>query len=882
VSVTTERPRRAGPGRSGARGFWPLRDLPVLGWLAAAAVVAFVHPFVPEPRWLLLHLLLLGAAGHAILVWSRYFADTLLRVGATPRARQSVRLAMFDLGALVVTAGVVGGRWPVVLLGALGVVAAVLWHVATLLAHLRGRFSSRFAATVHYYVAAGTLLPVGAALGVWMAVGIAEPLDTRVRLAHVTVNILGWVGLTVLGTLVTLWPTMLRTRIDERSERLSRAALPTFVAAIATVAAGAAADATLLSALGLAAYLAGVLVLARPWFAVTLRKPPSSFPTWSVAAGLTWFVGCLSWLLVGVLRASGWVEVGGLVQAVAPYLAAGFVAQVLLGALSYLVPVVLGGGPAVVRATNRAMDAGGALRVTVTNLGLLVCVLPVPSLVRVVASVLVLGALAVFVPVLLRAVAARHRGVDAADGSRPRGQNAGLAAVGVALVVLAVAGGAALDPAALGRGGEPAAAGVAPTGRTVEVDVDMRDMRFEPDRIEVDAGDRLVVTVRNVDTDVHDLVLESGHDSGRLAPGEEAVVDVGVVGRGLEGWCSVVGHRQMGMTLRVDARGASDDTGEEVSGQADGEVASAAGGEAARSAPDALGGHAAAGSASAPGFEAHDPVLPPLGTERVHRHTLRVSQVEREVAPGVTQELWTFGGTAPGPTLHGRVGDRFEITLVNDGTIGHSIDFHAGVRAPDEVMRTIAPGESLVYRFTATRAGIWMYHCSTMPMSAHIANGMFGAVVIEPPDLPAVDRSYVLVQSEQYYGPQGGPVDMDALLDEQPDAVVFNGYADQYHHAPLRFDAGDRVRIWVLDAGPSRASSFHVVGGQFDTVFSEGAWLLGGPGGPSRDGGAQVLPLLPAQGGFVELTLDEPGNYPFVSHAMVDAERGARGLLHVH
>jgi nitrite reductase (NO-forming) len=193
-------------------------------------------------------------------------------------------------------------------------------------------------------------------------------------------------------------------------------------------------------------------------------------------------------------------------------------------------------------------------------------------------------------------------------------------------------------------------------------------------------------------------------------------------------------------------------------------------------------------------------------------------------------------------------------------------------------MRTIPPGGSLVYRFRAEHAGIWMYHCSSMPMSAHIANGLFGAVVIEPPDLPPVDRSYVLVQSELYLGPQGGPVDVDKLQAEEPDLVVFNGYADQYDHAPLPAEAGDRVRIWVLDAGPDRATSFHVVGGQFDTVYAEGAYLL--RRGESR-GGSQSLALQPAQGGFVELTFPQAGHYPFVSHVMVDAERGAHGLFDV-
>ncbi|KRE95048.1 copper oxidase [Nocardioides sp. Soil774] len=861
---------------SGTRGFWPIRDLPVVGWLLAAVVVALVHRWVPEARWLLLHLLLLGAAGHAILVWSRYFADTLLRGPATPRREQSIRLATFDLGAIAVTVGVSLGGWLLVLAGAVAVAAAVTWHVVSLARGLRARFRSRFAPTVHYYLAAGALLPVGATLGVWLARGLSDPLDARVRIAHASINVLGWVGLTVLGTLVTLWPTMLRTRLAEGAEKASRVALPLLVAGIGLVAAASWADQPRGVAVGLATYLGGVLVLARPMVHAARVKPPASFPTWSVGAGVLWLVGMLAVVAVRVVLGGGWDDVSLALHDAAPYLAAGFVAQVLLGALSYLVPVVLGGGPAAVRSANGALDAGGALRVTLANVGLVWCVLPVPSGVRVVASVLVLGALATFVPLLLRAVRLRHRVAPTSTVvARPRGQNTGLAAVGVALAVLAVAVGGAVDPAALGRA-VSADAGVAPTGRTVEVDVVAKDMRFTPDHVELQAGDRLVITLRNEsDGDVHDLVLETGADTGRTAPGEEAVLDVGVVGRDLDGWCSVVGHRQMGMVFAVD-----------VSGGADGAAIHAPGGATVPPGHedhghDSSGAPLQAPGEPAPGFAAYDPVVPPLGPGRVHRETFRITEHEAEVAPGVTQEVWTFNGTAPGPVLHGRVGDRFVITLVNDGTMGHSIDFHAGVRAPDAVMRTIPPGESLTYRFTATRAGTWMYHCSTMPMTAHIANGLFGAVVIEPPDLPRVDRAYVLVQSEQYHGVDGAVADLDKVAAEEPDAVVFNGYPDQYAHQPLRALAGDRVRIWVLDAGPSRASSFHVVGGQFDTVFSEGAWQLGTRRGPSRDGGAQVLPLLPAQGGFVELVLDEPGDYPFVSHFMVDAERGARGVLRV-
>jgi nitrite reductase (NO-forming) len=557
--------------------------------------------------------------------------------------------------------------------------------------------------------------------------------------------------------------------------------------------------------------------------------------------------------------------------------------------MSYLVSVVAGGGPAGARAANLELDRGGALRVAVTNAGVLVFLLPVPSSVRVVVSALVLGALAAFLPLMFRALWAARRtrqamagsvsigrrsGPDPVAGARPKGQRTGLAATGIALVVLAVSTGVALDPTALaGVRHVSSSDGITPTGRTTRVEVTAKDMRFTPDAVHVPAGNRLVIDLKNTDsTSAHDLVLDSGGDSGRLAPGQSRVLDVGVIGRDIAGWCSVVGHRQMGMVFHIHATGlptSEHDPGEGMAGMPEG-----AGTDSSDAASD-LDFAASPGA----GFRAHDPSLSLVGTSRVHRRTFRVSDVKAEVAPGVSQQLWAYNGTMPGPTLHGRVGDRFVIRLVNDTQMGHSIDFHAGQIAPDRAMRTLAPGQSLVYRFTAHHSGIWLYHCSTMPMSVHIANGMFGAVVIDPPDLPEVAKSYLLVQSELYLGTQGGPVDPAKVTAEEPDAVVFNGYVDQYEHTQLTARVGQRIRIWVLDAGPNRPAEFHVVGGQFDTVFKEGAYLL------RRDnpehGASQVLSLGPAQGGFVELSVRQPGHYPFVSHLMVDAERGAHGIIRV-
>src|SRR3546814_6404833 len=115
-----------------------------------------------------------------------------------------------------------------------------------------------------------------------------------------------------------------------------------------------------------------------------------------------------------------------------------------------------------------------------------------------------------------------------------------------------------------------------------------------------------------------------------------------------------------------------------------------------------------------------------------------------------------FNDQFPGPVLRGHIGDIFTITLVNDGTLGHSLDFHASKVAWNDEMRTIAPGESLVYQFEAKHAGMWMYHCGTAPALHHVGNGMFGAIIIDPPELPAVDHEFVIVQSELYLGPEGG------------------------------------------------------------------------------------------------------------------------------
>jgi nitrite reductase (NO-forming) len=276
------------------------------------------------------------------------------------------------------------------------------------------------------------------------------------------------------------------------------------------------------------------------------------------------------------------------------------------------------------------------------------------------------------------------------------------------------------------------------------------------------------------------------------------------------------------------------------------------------------------------GFKPYDPELKPAPGGKEHKITIEATEEVIEVAPGVKQEMWLFNHTYPGPILRGKVGDIFTITLVNKGKIGHSIDFHASKVAWDDEMRTIQPGEQLVYQFEAKHAGIYMYHCGTPPALHHIGNGMFGAIVIDPPNLEPVEKEFVFVQSELYLGPEGKPGDYTKMRNDQWDTIVFNGYYKQYFFKPIEVEVGKRYRAWVLDAGPSENSSFHIVGTIFDTVYKEGEYRLR-PGGGS--GGAQALDLQPAQGGFVEFSFDEPGQYLIVTHKFSNVDKGAVGVF---
>jgi nitrite reductase (NO-forming) len=271
--------------------------------------------------------------------------------------------------------------------------------------------------------------------------------------------------------------------------------------------------------------------------------------------------------------------------------------------------------------------------------------------------------------------------------------------------------------------------------------------------------------------------------------------------------------------------------------------------------------------------------LPPLAAGHVHHYTITLKDETFDVAPGIRYNGWTFDGGAPGPVIHVRQGDWVDVTLTNGGAIPHSIDFHAADIAPNVAFASVPNGGSIHFRFQATTPGAFMYHCGTPPVLAHIANGMYGAIVVEPKrGMPHVERSYVLVASEWYLGRSGsaGPyaLDLEKARTKTPDFVTWNGYAGQYKDHPLTASVGDTVRFYVVSAGPSFDTDFHVVGTLLRRVYLDGT---------TRNvlHGVQTQ-LVPAGGGMIfDVTFHQKGLYPFVSHSFASVDMGQVGLVNV-
>ncbi|MEO8196939.1 MAG: multicopper oxidase domain-containing protein [Thermoanaerobaculia bacterium] len=322
------------------------------------------------------------------------------------------------------------------------------------------------------------------------------------------------------------------------------------------------------------------------------------------------------------------------------------------------------------------------------------------------------------------------------------------------------------------------------------------------------------------------------------------------------------------------------------------------------------------------------PNLAPLPAgNRTHKVRFDIIAREIEVAADIRYRAWTFGGTVPGPVLHVREGDRVDFTMKNRSAevvaitapevagspylerlaaldpqkalpiaqpMRHSIDFHAGTVAASDKWRGIEPGQAIHFEWMANYPGVYLYHCGTPPILQHMSQGQYGVVVVSPrdgyPTDSEVDREYVIVQSEFYLkeseaqtheGDQTDfkdpgkvlyEVDYDAAMHKQPLVVAFNGHQRSLIDSPLTTLPGERVRLYVLNVGPTDTSSFHVVGVIFDKV-----WYEGNPHNEWR--GMQTVLLGASNGAVMEFIVPEEGDYVIVDHEFADAQKGALGRI---
>ena len=291
-----------------------------------------------------------------------------------------------------------------------------------------------------------------------------------------------------------------------------------------------------------------------------------------------------------------------------------------------------------------------------------------------------------------------------------------------------------------------------------------------------------------------------------------------------------------------------------------------------------------------------DASVKPLAPAAVKEIRLDTTHKVIEIAPGVHFSAWTFGDQVPGPVVRVKVGDRIKFTMTNRSDepspgvqvmaapMMHSMDFHAAMVSPTDKYRSIAPGQTISFEFTPHYPGVFMYHCGTPMVLEHIASGMYGMMIVEPRSgYPTkVDREYSILQSEFYtkLDPQKRKVDGQPLyvLDGErvrakaPTYTVFNGRYNGMVDKPLEAKPGERVRLFVMNVGPSNTSSFHVVGTIFDRV-----WIDGNPDNQFR--GMQTVLLGSSGGAIVEFVIPEAGNYVMVDHHFANASQGAIGII---
>jgi nitrite reductase (NO-forming) len=267
------------------------------------------------------------------------------------------------------------------------------------------------------------------------------------------------------------------------------------------------------------------------------------------------------------------------------------------------------------------------------------------------------------------------------------------------------------------------------------------------------------------------------------------------------------------------------------------------------------------------------PMVPsPIARKHATKVIVELEIIEKtmKLASGVDYEFWTFGGTMPGNFVRVREGDLVEFKLINadHSKMPHNIDLHAVTGQGGGAEATlVGPGQDATFTFRATNPGLYVYHCAMAPVPMHIANGMYGLILVEPKEgMPSVDREFYLMQGDFYtkgkHG-EGGlqPFDYQKLFDEKADYVVFNGAVGSLMgDKAMQANVGETVRLFVGNGGPNLTSSFHAIGEVFDNVHMEGGTLV--------NHNVQTTLIPPGGATIVEFRTDVPSTVLLVDHAI--------------
>jgi nitrite reductase (NO-forming) len=449
---------------------------------------------------------------------------------------------------------------------------------------------------------------------------------------------------------------------------------------------------------------------------------------------------------------------------------------------------------------------------------------------------------------------------------------------GLSLIVIAAfAAPALLWPAAPNAVSSGAVAAPQP----INISISASEFKFSPMTMQAAVGQKVTLTLDNTGVVEHDVTIPSIGltvlaKPGQTASGEFTFDKPGII----DFFCSIPGHKDAGMkgTLTiVDPNATGAPLAQPASGSAQNMAAMP--GMSVASSPDIKPLPANLKPLDAP------QIAPPITrTEPAYvKFDLETTKVTAQLANGVAYEYWTFNNTVPGPMLRVREGDTVEIDLSNavDAGMTHSIDLHA-VNGPGggASVTQIPAGENGSFKFEALTPGVYVYHCATPMVAEHIASGMYGLIVVEPKaGLPKVDHEYYLMEGDFYLQGQRGDeglraFDMNKMLDERPDYVLFNGSVGSLSGAnAFTSSIGQSVRIFFGVGGPNLTSSFHVIGTIFDRVYAEGS-LTSPP-----ETNVQTTHVSAGGASMVEFTPKVPGTYTIVDHSLGRMEKGAAGQI---